>query len=92
MEAPVAVGIDLGATNCLVAVFRQGRVEIMENLSHGNRFTPSFVCYNNNKILVGQAAKNSFLKNEGNSIYSKDYPGNNIQQFKVLLTFQMLSD
>ena len=65
-----AIGIDVGTSNCLVAVFRQKRVEILENL-YGSRLTPSFVTILHNKRLVGQTAKDSITKHASNTIYGK---------------------
>lgn len=70
-EAP-AIGIDFGTANCIVAVFRNGRVEIMENLSYGDKLTPSFVTIlQNNMNLIGQTSKNASAKYPGNTICGK---------------------
>uniref|UniRef100_A0A0A9Z4R8 Heat shock cognate HSP70 protein n=1 Tax=Lygus hesperus TaxID=30085 RepID=A0A0A9Z4R8_LYGHE len=52
-----AIGIDLGTTNCCVAVFVHDHVEVIPN-DQGNRTTPSCVAFYNDEILVGDSAKN----------------------------------
>jgi molecular chaperone HscC len=50
------VGIDLGTTNSLVAVFRDGAPRLIPN-AHGETLTPSVVgADDNGEILVGKAA------------------------------------
>ena len=51
------VGIDLGTTNSLVAVYRNGRSEVIPNRL-GRFLTPSIVAVDDNKeILVGELAR-----------------------------------
>lgn len=51
------IGIDLGTTNSLVAVFKDGKAQIVEN-TLGDRLTPSAVAVDDNgNILIGKSAK-----------------------------------
>lgn len=51
----VAVGIDLGTTNSLIAVSRSGKVDIIE--IEGNKLLPSIVYYSDGEVFVGSSAK-----------------------------------
>jgi molecular chaperone DnaK (HSP70) len=53
----VAIGIDLGTTNSVVAVWKDGKAIIIQN-DEGHRVTPSIVAFTATDILVGDVAKN----------------------------------
>ncbi|EYU41697.1 hypothetical protein MIMGU_mgv1a025338mg, partial [Erythranthe guttata] len=66
-ECP-AIEIDLGTTYCCVAVWQNGRVEIIPN-EVGNRTTPSYVGVTNSERLIGNAAENQVVVNPTNTIF-----------------------
>ncbi len=64
------IGIDLGTTNSVVAVFEGNTPQIVPN-NRGGRLTPSVVAFSKEgEILVGQAAKNQAIINSSRTISS----------------------
>jgi len=67
IDGPV-VGIDLGTTYSCVGIYKQGRVEIIPN-DQGNRITPSYVAFDAENKLVGEAAKQQATTNPEQTVY-----------------------
>lgn len=65
-----AVGIDLGTTNSVIAVWENGKATVIPN-SEGSRTTPSVVAYTEDgQRLVGQIAKRQAVLNPEATIFS----------------------
>jgi molecular chaperone DnaK len=64
------IGIDLGTTNCCVAVMEGGAVQIVPN-KEGGRTTPTVVGFTDKgERLVGQIAKRQAVTNATNTVYA----------------------
>lgn len=89
------LGIDLGTTNCAMAIIEAGEPVIVEN-SEGNRTTPSIVAISKtNERLVGQIAKRQAVTNPTNTIYGiKRFMGHTfdeeaVQKDKVIVPYEV---
>ncbi|OWA52767.1 Major heat shock 70 kDa protein Ab [Hypsibius exemplaris] len=67
----IGVGIDLGTTNCSVAVcYSSGAVDIIPNDQTGHSVTPSYVAFEEDgQILFGVEAKNCACVNIRNTVF-----------------------
>ena len=63
----MVVGIDLGTTNSLVSVFRNGNVELIPN-EFGEYLTPSVISLDGEKIIVGKVAKERLITHPGTTV------------------------
>ncbi|MCS6885180.1 MAG: molecular chaperone DnaK [Acidobacteriota bacterium] len=64
------IGIDLGTTNCCVAVLEGGVTQIIPN-KEGGRTTPSIVGFTaKGERLVGQIAKRQAITNAANTVFA----------------------
>lgn len=64
------LGIDLGTTNCAMAIMEGGQPKILEN-AEGNRTTPSIVAISKaGERLVGQTAKRQAVTNPNNTVFA----------------------
>lgn len=62
------VGIDLGTTNSLIAVYRNGKSELIPN-EFGEYLTPSVVHINKDKeVIVGKSAKELLIVDPDNTV------------------------
>ncbi|MFC1655608.1 molecular chaperone DnaK [Patescibacteria group bacterium] len=63
------LGIDLGTTNCCMAIMEGGEPTVIPN-AEGGRTTPSMVAIKDKERLVGVAAKRQSVTNPDNTIFS----------------------
>ncbi len=76
------IGIDLGTTNCCVAVMEGGKATVVPN-AEGMRTTPSIVAKKGDQTLVGLPAKRQALANPKNTIFSaKRFIGRQLSEVK----------
>ncbi|XP_063922938.1 heat shock 70 kDa protein-like isoform X2 [Zophobas morio] len=65
----LAIGIDLGTTNCCVSIYMNNKVKIVEN-KLGKRVTPSFIYFEpTGGVCVGKHAKTMAPRDSSNGIY-----------------------
>ena len=83
-EHKLAVGIDLGTTNSLVASVRSGLPEVLAD-EQGNKSLPSAVQYLEDSILVGHEAKNNAASDPENTLVSvKRFLGRGLEDINRL--------
>lgn len=76
------IGIDLGTTNCCMAVMEGGEPTVMAN-AEGQRTTPSVVAYKDKDRLVGITAKRQAVTNAENTVFStKRFIGRQYSEIK----------
>lgn len=68
MSGPHCVAFDLGSSNSVCAVYRQGNVEFVPD-DTGSFTVPSIVSFTDTEILVGATAKSQLYTNPTNTIY-----------------------
>jgi Fe-S protein assembly chaperone HscA len=92
-EKPLAVGIDLGTTNSLVAYVPDGKPVIIPG-PNGSALVPSVVSFQPENLFVGAAAKRFLLTDSGRTVYSvKRLMGkglDDIQQELHLLPYEVV--
>ena len=85
MEDSSILGIDIGTSYSLAAIWKNGHAEIIPN-DIGQSKTPSYVSFKDKEILVGESAKNQAKKNPNNTIFNilsllgKDFEDDDLQK------------
>jgi molecular chaperone HscA len=89
-QKKIAVGIDLGTTNSLVAAIKSGQAEVLAD-ADGNRLLPSVVRYlASSETVVGTSAVESLNQDPLNTIYSaKRLLGQTMGDLKHPLSYQL---
>lgn len=89
------IGIDLGTTNTVVAVVRDGHAQAIADET-GSTLLPSVVSFHpNGTVLVGKAAKDRRLVDAGNTIYSvkrligRSWDSEEVKRARARFAFQM---
>jgi len=89
------IGIDLGTTYSCVAVFRNGKAEVIAN-DQGNRITPSYVSFADSERLIGDGAKAQATTNPTNTVFDAKrligrlYTDKTVQRDKKLLPYEIV--
>ena len=96
------VGIYLGPNDSSIAVWKNGKAEIIPNYDgskdSAGRTTPSVVSFTKNKSLVGVAGENIKTSNPKNTIYGireiigKKYDDPDVQKFIKKVPFEIEKD
>ena len=80
----VAVGIDLGTTNSLVAVAGNGEAEVLRNI-HGEGLVPSIVAFDDDEVVVGYPARERLAERPDRVVSSvKRLMGRGLEDVKTL--------
>lgn len=73
------IGIDLGTTNSVVAVYEGGEAKVIPN-PEGNRTTPSVVAFKNGERQVGEVAKRQSITNPNTIMSVKRHMGSDYKE------------
>lgn len=91
------IGIDLGTTNSVVAIFEKNGSKVIIN-EQGYKITPSVVAFSERGIVIGQVAKNLSVADPKNVIFSikrligRKYDDEQVQSIVSSLPFQVSGD
>lgn len=95
-DSTLSVGIDLGTTYSCVGIWRNNKVEIVDE--NGKNIMPSMVGFDGNERLIGQAAYDKATRNPKNTVYDAKrlighkYTDEEIQGDLSLFPFKVVKD
>ncbi len=69
MSETINFAIDLGTTNSLIAKMNNGSVEVFKNPTGHKETLPSVVAFRNERIIIGDKAK-EFIEKDPNNVFS----------------------
>ena len=83
-DEEIAVGIDLGTTNSLVAISREGKPEVLRG-PDGRAIIPSIAAYLDGRVVVGEPARRILLDEPNHVVVSiKRLMGRGVEDIKLL--------
>lgn len=83
----IAIGIDLGTTNSLVATVKSGEAVVLSD-SDGNNLIPSVVNYGDDTVLIGRAAQKLRVTDPANTVVSvKRFMGRSFADLDPEITY-----
>lgn len=97
MSSKYVIGIDLATCMSMVAVWKDGKVEIIASES-GNRTVPSYVSFTEDERIVGDAGKSMSATNPKNTIFDakrligRAFDDVEVQKMIKLWPFKVLDD
>jgi molecular chaperone HscA len=84
-ERQIAVGIDLGTTNSVVAISNSEKPEVLRDKSGGNAIVPSVVYYGDDTPVVGETARDQINTDASRVVSSvKRLMGRGIEDVKTI--------
>ena len=97
MTSKYVIGIDLATCMSMVAVWKDGKVEIIASES-GNRTVPSFVSFTEEERIVGEAAKSMSSTNPKNTVFDakrligRSFDDVEVQKIMKMWPFKVVND
>ena len=90
------VGIDLGTTNSLVAIMKDGKAIALKGPDGKSNLLPSVIHFSDDSIVVGDEAKEKLISQPQNTIYSaKRLMGksfDDLEQIKAMLGYEIIDE
>jgi len=97
MASKYVIGIDLATCMSMVAVWKDGKVEIIASES-GNRTVPSYVSFTEEERIIGEAGKSMSSTNPKNTVFDakrligRTFDDVEVQKMMKLWPFKVIDD